>query len=170
MRHAQPRWTRFLALAALLGTAACTSHYGEEPLYVLRDSMGRSVAMAGASQLGGAAPGTTLRANVGGVEQTVMVGERVGMGPAMAPRQAAASPMEMAAATAPAEPLPPVAEVPLLSGVTSTPLSPPDAAPQAGSTTTGSTTTRRAQQVAAGETPTGRRRGPPPRSVSRSVM
>jgi hypothetical protein len=165
MRPAQTRWTRLLALAALLGAAACTAHPGEEPLYVLRDSLGRAVAMAGASQLGGAAPGTTLRANVGGVEQTVMVGERVGMGPAMAPPATAASPVQTAAA-APATPLPPVAEVPLLSGVTSAPLSPPAAAPQGGSTAN----RRAAQQVATGENPAGRRRGPPPRSVSRSVM
>lgn len=170
MRHAQTRWTRLLALAALLGTAACTGHYGEEPLYVLRDSMGRSVAMAGASQLGGAAPGTTVRASIGGVEQTVMVGERVGMGPAMAPLVTAASPMPVAAAPAPAAALPPVAEVPLMAMVTSTPLAPPAAEAPTGAATGGAASTRRTQRIAAGENPSGRRRGPPPASISRSVM
>lgn len=164
MRHPQNRWTRLLALAALLGTAACTAYPGEEPLYVLRDSMGRSVAMAGASQLGGAAPGTMLRANLGGVEQSVMVGERVGLGPAMAPQPVAMQPgaLQLAAAGGPAASLPPVAETPLMSGVTSAPLDPP--------ATTSSATNRRTQASTSSGSTTGRRRGPPPRSVSRSVM
>ncbi|MBS7789703.1 hypothetical protein KTR66_06845 [Roseococcus sp. SDR] len=179
MRHPQTRWTRLLALSALLVSTACAGHYGEEPLYVLRDSMGRSVAMAGASQLGGAAPGTRLNVNLGGVEQSVMVGERVGLGPVIRSGTAGASPVQAAdaspaqslppaspEATAPAPALPPVAELPIMSGVTSAPLDPPSAAPAGGTAAN-----RRAQRaVAAGENPTGRRRGPPPRSVSRSVM
>lgn len=167
MRHDQTRWTRLLALSALLGTAACTGQYGEEPLYVLRDSMGRSVAMAGASQLGGAAPGTPLRVNLGGVEQSVMVGERVGLGPAMGPRPAAAAPVAVAAvapaAVAPVAALPPVAELPIMGGVTSAPLDPP-----AASSGAQASPTRSAR--GAGQNPSSRRRGPPPASVSRSVM
>ncbi|WP_431301580.1 hypothetical protein [Sediminicoccus sp. BL-A-41-H5] len=162
MRHAQTRWTRLLALSALLGTGACAGHDGEEPLYVLRDSMGRSVAMAGASQIGGAAPGTVLRANLGGVEQSVMVGERVGLGPAMGPRPAAAAPVAVAA-VAPAAALPPIAEIPIMGGVTAAPLD-----PLAASSGTEASPTRSAQ--GAGQNPSSRRRGPPPASVSRSVM
>jgi hypothetical protein len=124
MRLASIRWT---SLAALLGVAACAAHPGEEPLYVLRDQLGRAVAMAGSAQLGGAAPGTTLRVNLAGVEQEVMVGERLGFGPAMAPRPAAAAPVEAAPAPPPTPlaAIPPVAATPLMSAVTSTPLDPP---------------------------------------------
>lgn len=135
MRPAQTRWIRLPALAALLGVTACAGHQGEEPLYVLRDSMGRSVAMAGTSQLGGAAPGTMLRANLGGVEQSLMVGERVGLGPRLASGPVA-TPLEAAvgaaaAPVAPAAALPPVSEVPLLAAtpVTATPLAAPEPPP-----------------------------------------
>lgn len=130
MRHLQTRWTRLLALSALLGTAACAGPHGEEPLYVLRDSMGRSVAMAGASQLGGAAPGTMLRANLDGREQSVMVGERVGLGPRLAAASAPVAPAPLAPAPEAAV-LPPVSELPLvaLPAISITPLAEPEAPP-----------------------------------------
>lgn len=96
------RMNRWMPLLAL-GLAACGGLRGEEPLYVLRDSMGRSVALAGSTQLGEAAPGTMIRANLGGVEQELMVGERVGRGPVLAARPAAMPE------------LPPVASTPLVA-------------------------------------------------------
>ncbi|MBX9752064.1 MAG: hypothetical protein K5Q68_20925, partial [Roseococcus sp.] len=103
-----------------LGLAACGGVGGEEPLYVLRDSLGRSVAVAGRSQLNDAPPGSVVRANLGGLEQDLMVGERVGQGPLLAARPAVTPAAPAAAATAatvpaaaPAE-LPPVGSTPLL--------------------------------------------------------
>ncbi len=161
MRRAWPRWKSLLALPLLLGAGACTPHPGEEPLYVLRDSLGRAVAMAGRSQLGDAAPGTTLRVNVTGVEQDVMVGERVGLGPVMT-SGAAAAPEQVSAPAAPAEVMAAAAPV---GAITTAPLDPPAAE------TRESTRGRaRGASAEAGSNPSGRRRGPPPAAVSRSVM
>ncbi|UPY35382.1 hypothetical protein [Sediminicoccus sp. KRV36] len=147
----------FLALAALLTGAACSGTGGQEPLYVLRDSLGRSVAMAGRSQLGDAAPGTMVRANIGGTEQDVMVGERVGLGPVMRPAPAGADP-GAAPMTSEALAAPPLAA----PAVASAPAEAPARTRRARAATTGTPVT--------GATPTGRRREAPPRSVSRSVM
>lgn len=165
MRRAWPRWKSLLAVPLLLGAGACTPHPGEEPLYVLRDSLGRAVAMAGRSQLGDAAPGTMLRVNLGSGEQEVMVGERVGLGSVLTPRPVA-PPAEVAAAPAAAEA---PAEAAPAAAITSAPLDPPAAEAPADA---GRTANRRARSAAteAGENPSGRRRGPPPASVSRSVM
>ena len=127
-------------------------------MYVLRDSFGRSVAMAGRSQLGDATPGTILRVNLGGVEQEVMMGERIGMGPVMAVRPAA-EPAAIAPLAMPAAAMPPVAATPTES-VARTSTRRARAVPQTTSETTAVT----------GANPSGRRRGPPPRSISRSVM
>ena len=80
------RWMPLLALSL----PACGGLGGEEPLYVLRDSLGRSVAVAGRSQLADAAPGSVVRASIGGPEQELMVGERVGRGPILVARPSAA--------------------------------------------------------------------------------
>ncbi len=161
MHQARPRWKTLLTLLLLLGTGACGLNPAEEPLYVLRDSLGRAVAMAGRSQLGDAAPGTPLRAEIGGVEQNVMVGERVGLGPVLSQRTRPA-PVEVAAAP----PLPVITGALLDTPgpvITSVPLDPPLAEESR-------TTNRGARAVEAGGNPTARRRGPPPASVSRSVM
>lgn len=99
------RMTRWMPLLAL-GLAACGGVGGEEPLYVLRDSLGRSVAVAGRSQLNDAPPGSMVRANLGGLEQDLMVGERVGQGPLLAARPVATT----------AE-LPPVSATPIMAPV-----------------------------------------------------
>ena len=139
-----------------LALAACAGLQGEEPLYVLRDSSGRSVAMAGRSQLGEAPPGTIMRVNIGGMEQEVMVGERIGMGPVMAARPAA-------------EPLAPASLVMPVAAVAPVAVTSPEPVSRR--------STRRARAVpeattpmVTGANPSGRRRGPPPRSISRSVM
>jgi hypothetical protein len=137
--------------AAALGLAGCAGVGGEEPLYVLRDSLGRSVAMAGQSQLGNAAPGSMVRANISGLEQDVMVGERIGMGPVMQARPAG-------------EPMPSAPEPPALA--VAAPVTESVATPARSST-------RRARGTSVTETganPSGRRRGPTSRAVSRSVM
>jgi len=143
---------RLSLVAALGGLAACAGPMGEEPLYVLRDSLGRSVAMAGQSQLGNAAPGTMVRANIAGREQDVMVAERVGMGAVLQ----AAPPADAPPVTSAMLEAPPLAET-----------APPAAAPT-GDRRQGRAA--RASAVESGATTTGRRRGPPPRAVSRSVM
>ena len=137
--------------------AACAGLQGEEPLYVLRDSFGRPVAMAGRSQLGDATPGTILRVNLDGVEQEVMLGERIGMGPVMAARPAA-EPAAIAPLAMPAAAMPPVAATPTEPEARRSTRR-AQAVPQTTSETTGLT----------GANPSGRRRGPPPRSISRSV-
>jgi hypothetical protein len=150
------RMTRWVPLLAL-GLAGCAGLGGEEPLYVLRDSLGRSVALAGSSQLDNAAPGSMVRANIGGQEQELMVGERVGRGPVLAPR--------------PADPVP-VAEPPPLPGaaapesITSTPLEAPPPGEVAATPAAG----RRQAVSETGANRSGRRRGPTSRAVSRSVM
>lgn len=138
-----------LALGALMAASACSVPVGEEPLYVLRDSMGRSVAMAGRSQLGDAAPGTMVRASIGGSEQELMVGERIGMGPVHLAQNAppAAPPVTEVAAT--------FAAAPSLAATAATPAA-------------GGRAARRTSSDTAARAP--RRAGPPPRSVSRSVM
>lgn len=151
-----------LALVALLGAAACSHSPGEESLYVLRDSGGAAVALAGGSQLGGAAPGTMMRATIGGAERDVMVGERVGRGSVLAPAQAA--PLPVLEASLPA------------SNITSAPLAEPVAVAPAGggslarASATGVQTRGAAPASRGNANPPPRRRGPPPRSVSRSVM
>ncbi len=157
MRRAWPRWKTLLVLPLLLGAGACTPHLGEEPLYVLRDSLGRAVAMAGRSQLGDAAPGTSLRVNLAGVEQDVMVGERVGLGSVLVPR-AAPAPEQVAAADVPPAAAP-------VADIASAPLDPP-----AGAVRESTGGRARAAAAGAGANPSGRRRGPPPAAVSRSVM
>jgi hypothetical protein len=147
--------SRFSLVAAVLGLSACAGVEGEEPLYVLRDSLGRSVAMAGRSQLGDAAPGTMVRASIGGTEQDLMVGERVGMGPVMQARPAA----EQTAMTSTALDAPP----PAITAAAAAPVeNPPRTARRAGGTT--------ARVTETGVNPSARRRGPPSRAVSRSVM
>lgn len=155
LRHAKP----WLALAVLLTGAACSGPIGQEPVHVLRDASGRSVAMAGRSQLGNAAPGTMVRARFGGAEQELMVGERIGMAPIFQP-----GPPQIAEAPAPINSA--ALEAPPETGAA------PAVAPA---------TTRRGRPIASGRpvsaaatetgaNPSARRRGPPPRSVSRSVM
>jgi hypothetical protein len=158
-----PQMTKtMLTLVALLGTAACSHSPGDETLYVLRDSAGSAVALAGGSQLGGAAPGTMMRATIGGAERNVMVGERVGRGSVLAP--------------APAAPVPTMEASPPASEITSAPLAAPVAAAPAGGeslarTSTTSVQPRRAAPASrSNANPPPRRREPPPRSISRSVM
>lgn len=147
------RMTRWMPLLAL-SLAACGGLGVEEPLYVLRDSLGRSVALAGRSQLAEAAPGSMIRASIGGQEQELMVGERVGFGPVLAMRQGAM-----------AEPPPPSsAAAPDL--ITSTRLEAPPLGEAAGSPAAGA----RQAVSETGANPSGRRRGPSSRAVSRSVM
>jgi hypothetical protein len=146
-----------LAVLAGLGLSACGGMGGQEPLYALVDGLGRPVAVAGASQLGNVAPGTAVRANIGGVERDLMVAERVGMGPvvaqpAPAPPVLTASPLPPAVAATQAEPAP-------------TP-----AGTRAGRR---AATRAGAGQAVAAETGANRPRRnrlPPARSVSRSVM
>lgn len=146
-----------LALVALLGTAACSHFPGEESLYVLRDSGGSAVALAGGSQLGGAAPGTMMRATIGGAERNVIVGERVGRGSVLAPAQAA--------------PLPVMEASPPPSNITSAPLAEPVAvAPAGGRSLARASAPGAAPASRSSANPPPRRRGPPPRSISRSVM
>lgn len=152
-----------LTLSVVLGGTACSGRIGEEPQYVLRDSLGRSVAMAGRSQLGNAAPGTTVRASFGGTEQNLMVGERIGMGPIFQPGAlAAAEPSGMASTTQGAPAV-----------LASTSVTPDETRTRARGTRSSSASSGRPVSAAASETganPSGRRRGPPPRSISRSVM
>ena len=140
-------------LVLALGVAACSAPVGEEPLYVLRDALGRSVAVAGRAQLADAAPGTMVRANIGGVAQDVMVGERVGMGPLV-------QPMVAPQAETLAAPL----------AVTSAALEAPPPVPVAAAAPPATTRRGRAAAVATGANPSGSRREATPRSVSRSVM
>lgn len=145
----------FLALGALLAATACAVPVGEEPLYVLRDSLGRSVAMAGRSQLGDAAPGTMVRASIGGAEQELMVGERIGMGPVVMAQAAPAA--EPATFTPASQPV-----------ISTAPLAAPPPEPSATSAAAAGRSTRSTRGATAAREP--RRAGPPPRSVSRSVM
>ncbi len=151
------RKTMWMPLLAL-GLAACGGLGGEEPLYVLRDSLGRSVALAGRSQLNDAAPGSMVRAQIDGLEQELMVGERVGQGPVLAAR-----PVAVASSAG----LPPVANTPLMAPVEAESLTPPDATPRRAARRS------RAAATAADETganPSGRRRGPTSRASAASVM
>jgi hypothetical protein len=132
-------------LALALGVAACSGPVGEEPLYVLRDALGRPVAVAGRSQLADAASGTMVRADIGGVAQDVMVGERVGLGPVAQPAVARLA-------------------------VTSTAQAAPPPVPLAATAPPATTRRGRAATVATGANPSGRRREATPRSISRSVM
>lgn len=167
-------WKLLLSLGVLLTGAACTEPMGQEPLYVLRDAQGRSVAMAGRSQLGNAAPGTMVRASFGGTEQDVMVGERIGMGPVVRPGASpTAEPMMANAAVSGA----PIASAAIAPAVV-TPAASEEAAPAAGERREGRSRGVRgssgrpvqAGRMQEGMTPGSRRREAPPRSVSRSVM
>jgi hypothetical protein len=148
------KWVPFLAL----GLAACSAVGGEEPLYVLRDSLGRSVALAGRSQLNDAAPGTLVRAHFGGLERELMVGEQVGQGPMLAARPAA---------VAGSAELPPVTNTPLMAHVTAEAAPPLATIPR-----------RTARRARAAETATdgtdgndsGRQRGPTSRASAASAM
>ena len=145
-----------VAMLAGLGLSACTGIGGQEPLYALVDGMGRPVALAGRSQLGNVAPGTPVRANIGGVERELMVAERVGMGAMMAPVQQQ----------------PAMAEAPLPPAVTRTEAESVEPALRTRTRQRSSTRAGSSQTAAtrAGSNPPGRNRLPPARSVSRSVM
>lgn len=69
---------KFLALIALAGLAACETAAPREPMVALLDNTGRTVAMVRASVVGNTPIGTAVRANIGGQDQTVTVGERQG--------------------------------------------------------------------------------------------
>jgi len=181
------------------GLAACAGDGRNEPLFALVDRTQRIVAVAGQSQLRGAPPGSEVQALVGGQEQTLLVAERVGMGPI----QRAAPSRTESWADGPA-PMMPVTSTEL-APITTAALSPPARGQQArragsrrgtasepdtdpGASQPSPTTTaalpaseparptRRAssRRTAASEpginTRTGRRAGPTSRAVSRSVM
>lgn len=152
------RMKPWLSLLAL-GLAGCATLGGEEPLYVLRDSLGRSVALAGSSQLGGVAPGSLVRVQLDGVDQELMVGERVGQGPILAAR-----PAEPPQPPSAAQSIAPEAISPVADATPPTPVAPAS-----------TTTSRRARGTTAaaretGANPSGRRRGPSSRAEARSVM
>lgn len=151
------RMKPWLCLLAL-GLAGCGRLGGEEPLYVLRDSLGRSVALAGSSQLGGVAPGSVVRVPLDGLDQDLMVGERVGQGPILAARPADAPPPNAVQSLAPEA---------VSVGADAMPSDP--AAPVPVTTSRGARGTGAAAREA-GANPSGRRRGPSSRAVARSVM
>jgi len=154
----------FLVLLGGLGVSACAGDGRNEPLYALVDSTQRIVAVAGQSQLRGAPPGSGVQAVVGGQEQILMVGERLGTGPILRATPAARPPVEsFAAGPAAMLPMTSVELAPLSPPVRTAALPAPEPARRAGS-----------RRVVASEpgsnTRTGRRANPTARSVSRSVM
>jgi hypothetical protein len=65
-----------IALAAVTGLAACASN-PPEPMVSLLDSTGTALTSVPASSVAGVPPGTALRIDVNGRQETVTVGPRV---------------------------------------------------------------------------------------------
>ena len=78
MKHMN-KATKILAVMALAGLAACeTASTPAQPMVSLLDNTGRVVARVPASVVGQTPIGTAVRANIGGQDQTVTVGQRMG--------------------------------------------------------------------------------------------
>ena len=144
-------------MIAALGLAACSGAGSQEQVFALLDRSGQPVALASQSQVGNLARGSMVTARVEGREQTLMVGDAMGM----RPMTGISAPMATMGMQAPS-PAPAVMAAPL---------------PPAEAATRPARRLRLARSAAqpsgsdaTGATPTGRARLPTSRAVSRSVM